>query len=121
MTQSANLSEPAVLVDPSKNIFKVARRNFVDPDILAAEKERIFERCWLYLGHGSEIAKPGDFVTRNVAGRGILFTRDAKGEARAMAEDVLSGSVEKGASARKGRASEESRARPRKGAPSKRA
>ena len=84
MNQTANPSEPAILVDQSKNVFKVARRNFIDPEILAAEKERIFERCWLYLGHGSEIVKPGDFVTRNVAGRGILFTRDAKGEARAI-------------------------------------
>ncbi|MBR1252302.1 Rieske 2Fe-2S domain-containing protein [Bradyrhizobium sp. AUGA SZCCT0240] len=84
MNTTANSSEPAILVDQSKNVFKVARRNFIDPEILAAEKERIFERCWLYLGHGSEIAKPGDFVTRNLAGRGILFTRDAKGEARAI-------------------------------------
>lgn len=84
MNAIANPNEPAILVDQSKNIFKVARRNFVDPEILAAERERIFERSWLYLGHGSEITKPGDFVTRNVAGRGILFTRDAKGEPRAI-------------------------------------
>jgi len=81
MSQS---NEAGILVDNSKKIFKVARRNFVDPDIMAAEKERIFERSWLYLGHSSEIPKSGDFVTRNVAGRGILFTRDAKGEARAL-------------------------------------
>ena len=84
MNATANPNEPAILVDQSKNIFKVARRNFVDPEILAAERERIFERSWLYLGHGSEIAKPGDFVTRNVAGRGILFTRDARGGPRAI-------------------------------------
>ena len=77
-------NEPAILVDHARHIFKVARRNFVDVEILAAEKKLIFERSWLYLGHGSELKKPGDFVTRNVAGRGILFTRDGKGEARAL-------------------------------------
>jgi p-cumate 2,3-dioxygenase alpha subunit len=83
MNSYAN-NEPAILVDQSKNIFKVARRNFVDPEILAAEKERVFERCWLYLGHRSELSKPGDFVTRNVAGRSILFTLDGKNEPRAL-------------------------------------
>lgn len=84
MNLAAPPSEPAILVDHSKNIFKVARRNFVDYEIMLAEKQRIFERCWLYLGHGSELAKPGDFVTRNVAGRSILFTKDSKGTPRAL-------------------------------------
>src|SRR5258708_18180501 len=84
MSLTALANEPAIQVDQSKNLFKVARRNFVDPEILAAEKQRIFEHSRLYLGHGSELAKPGDFLTRNVAGRGILFARDSKGEPRAL-------------------------------------
>ncbi|WP_210324490.1 aromatic ring-hydroxylating oxygenase subunit alpha [Chelatococcus reniformis] len=76
--------QPAIWVDEGQKFFKVARRNFVDPEIWQAEKERIFEHCWLYLGHESEVAKPGDFITRTVAGRGILFTRDSKGELRAL-------------------------------------
>ncbi len=39
---------------------------------------------WLYLGHSSELPKPGDFISRSVAGRSILFTRDAKGQLRAL-------------------------------------
>ena len=31
--------QPALLVDPAQRIFKVARRNFVDPEIFKAEKE----------------------------------------------------------------------------------
>lgn len=76
--------EPAILIDPAAKTFKVNRRNFVEEDIWRAEKERIFEKCWLYLGHGSELAKPGDFLTRVVAGRNILFTRDSKGDVRAL-------------------------------------
>ncbi len=83
MSAKAALSE-AIHVDPSRNLFKVSRRNFTDPDILEAEREQIFDRCWLYLGHDSELAQPGDFVTRVVAGRPILFTRDKTGELHAM-------------------------------------
>ena len=76
--------QSGLMVDEAKQIFKVSRQSFVDPDILAAERTRIFDKCWLYLGHSSEVAKPGDFVTRQVGGRGILFARDAKGTLRAM-------------------------------------
>jgi len=69
------------LIEDDRNLgaFRVARRSFIDPDILALERERIFERCWLYLGHDSEIAAPGDFLTRQVGGRELLFNRDKDG------------------------------------------
>ena len=44
----------------------------------------IFDRCWLYLGHASELAEPGSFLTRKVARRPILFTRDKAGEYHAL-------------------------------------
>src|SRR5258707_9462058 len=69
----------ALMIDESKKIFKVSRRAFVDADILEAERAQIFDKCWLYLGHSSELAKPGDFVTRSVGGRNLLFARDGKG------------------------------------------
>ena len=74
----------ALMIDKSKKIFKVSRQAFVDPAILDAERAQIFDKCWLYLGHSSELAKPGDFVTRQVGGRGILFARDGKGDLKAM-------------------------------------
>src|SRR5258706_7575397 len=77
-------TQPALLVDPAQRIFKVARRNFVDPEIFKAEKERIFDRSWLYLGHSLELPRPGDFISRKVGGRGILFTRDSMGPVRAL-------------------------------------
>ena len=77
-------TRPAILVDSATHTFKVNRRNFVDPEIFEAEKEQIFNRCWIYLGHASEIPKPGDFITRKVAGRGIIFSRDSQGAVRAL-------------------------------------
>ena len=76
--------QPIVLVNRERATFKVARRAFVDPAILRAEQSTIFDHSWLYLGHGSELAKDGDFVVRNVAQRGILFTRDSKGKLHAL-------------------------------------
>jgi len=75
---------PAVWTDPDRHTFKVSRRSFVDPQILRDEYRTIFERCWLYLGHTSELAKAGDFVTRVVARRSILFTRDAENRINAF-------------------------------------
>lgn len=64
------------------NAFLVQRSVFVDEDVLAREREAIFNRCWVYVGHGSEVPEPNDFVSRTVVGRPILFTRDKGGEVR---------------------------------------
>ncbi len=84
MTANAQFEAQSALVDddPVRGAFRVARRSFTDPAILAHERERIFERCWLYVGHASEIAHPGDFVTRQVGGRELLFTRGKDGNVR---------------------------------------
>lgn len=80
----ADVINDVVRIDRENATFKIARRAFVDPDILAAERAAIFDTCWLYLGHESELRKPGDFVTRSVGGRTIIFSRDTKGQLRAL-------------------------------------
>jgi p-cumate 2,3-dioxygenase subunit alpha len=59
--------------------FRVNRQAMVDPEVLAKERAEIFDKVWLYLGHETELKKPNDFKTRNVAGRPLIFGRDAKG------------------------------------------
>ncbi len=66
-------------VDKERSLFKVPRQSFVDQSVFEAERRIIFDRCWLYVGHASEIVKPGQFVTRTVAGRNVLFNRDTTG------------------------------------------
>lgn len=73
-----------VLVDETKHTFKVDRRAFVENGVMDAEYANVFDRSWLYLGHDSELPKPGDFVTRTVARRNLLFTRDTTGKTHAF-------------------------------------
>ncbi|MFJ9543771.1 SRPBCC family protein [Streptomyces sp. NPDC101225] len=53
-----------------------------DQDVFAAEREQIFDHSWLYIGHETELVKPNDYATRTVAGRPLIFARDAKGKTR---------------------------------------
>ena len=71
-------------IDSDKGIFRVARTAFTSEFILQVERDEIFDKCWIYLGHDSELPKPGSFISRSVAGRDVIFNRDAKGEVNAF-------------------------------------
>ena len=64
--------------------FKVNREAFTSKEILEKEREAIFSRCWLYIGHESELANNGDFHRRKVGGRELIFTRSNDGVIRAF-------------------------------------
>ena len=74
--------ETAQLVDSERGL--VSRRIFVEQEIYELELERIFARCWLYLGHESQIAKPGDYINVMMAEESVLVTRDAHGKIHAF-------------------------------------
>lgn len=69
-----------IVDDPTREVFKVNRSTMTSQEIYELEKEKIFAECWLYLGHESEIENPGDFKSRDVAGRPLFFTRTKAGE-----------------------------------------
>lgn len=76
--------ESLVIDDRKQGVFRVNRHAFTDATILELEKREIFDKCWLYAGHESEIKKPGNFVTRRVGGRPLLLVRGKDGSARAF-------------------------------------
>ncbi|ALL79308.1 p-cumate dioxygenase (plasmid) [Pseudonocardia sp. EC080610-09] len=81
MSQSART--PGYIIDDREMPrFRVNREVMVAPDVFARERDHIFSTCWLYLGHESELRKPNDFRTRNVAGRPLIFFRDSRGQIR---------------------------------------
>ena len=74
---------PYIIDDREAKRFRLNRGVLVDADVLEREHAAIFQQCWIYCGHESEIAEPGDFRTRDVAGRPVIFARDSGGNARA--------------------------------------
>ena len=84
MTYLPSGSDRYVVEDNQKQAFFVKREVFVSPEVAEMENRRIFDRSWIYIGHASELKKPGDFHTRPIAGRPVIFCRDRKGEVRAL-------------------------------------
>ena len=54
----------------------VSRRLYHDPEIYRLEQQRVFGRSWLFLGHESQIAKPGDFFLSTMGQESVIVTRD---------------------------------------------
>jgi len=69
---------PLVDDDPAHHRFRVHRDTMTSPGIFREELERIFGHSWLYVGHESEVAAPGDYVRRPVGGRPVFMVRGAK-------------------------------------------
>jgi p-cumate 2,3-dioxygenase alpha subunit len=73
-----------LVVEKPNTSFRVSREVFVSTDVLEREQHALFDKCWIYVGHASELRNPGDFKTRFVAGRPIIFVRDREGKVRAL-------------------------------------
>ena len=66
------------LVDQDNGL--VSREIFVNSDIYAEEQERIFTRAWLFVGHESQVSKPGDFFISSMGEESVILCRDRQGE-----------------------------------------
>ena len=75
---------PRIIDKGAASRFLVPRQAFTARETFEREYRAIFDKCWLYLGHASELAEPGTFFTRKVAQRPILFTRDKEGTYHAL-------------------------------------
>jgi phenylpropionate dioxygenase-like ring-hydroxylating dioxygenase large terminal subunit len=52
---------------------------YTDPRIFADEMDRIFRAGWVFVGHDSEIPRPGDFVTRPIGREPVIMVRGRDG------------------------------------------
>jgi nitrite reductase/ring-hydroxylating ferredoxin subunit len=52
---------------------------YTDPQIFTDEMERIFHTGWVFVGHDSEIPRPGDYVTRTLGTEPVIFVRGKDG------------------------------------------
>jgi phenylpropionate dioxygenase-like ring-hydroxylating dioxygenase large terminal subunit len=75
------MSEPGTTPDYKTLIQddKIHASLYTDTRIFAEEMERIFHRGWVFVGHDSEIPRPGDFVTRRVGTEPVIMVRGGDG------------------------------------------
>ena len=68
------LDDPAAiraLVQPDR----VHRDLYIDPELFALEQEHFFANTWNYVGHDSQIPKPGDWIRAEIAGQPLIVVR----------------------------------------------
>ena len=59
-------------------------RYYTDAAIFAAEKETIFFRSWLRVGHVTDLAQPGDYITATLFDQEVAVLRGRDGRLRAF-------------------------------------
>ncbi len=69
--------------DPTGS-YTLPSRYYTDPEIFEREKKAIFYRTWQYLGHKSQVAQPGDYVTGRIADQRVFAIRGQDGVLRAF-------------------------------------
>ncbi|MGK2882688.1 MAG: aromatic ring-hydroxylating oxygenase subunit alpha [Mycobacterium sp.] len=64
--------------DSAQQRFQVNREAMTSPAIFDEELKKVFDHCWLYVGHESEIPNRGDYIRRPVGGRPLFMVRGVK-------------------------------------------
>lgn len=72
-----------ILEDHEALTFRVNRAALRDQAVFDRERERIWEKGWLYLGHETEIPNPNDYKVRTLGGKPLIFVRKGDGEVTA--------------------------------------
>jgi benzoate/toluate 1,2-dioxygenase alpha subunit len=63
---------------------RVHRDLYIDPEVFALEQEHFFANTWNYVGHASQLPKPGDYITNELAGRPLIVVRHGDGSVRVL-------------------------------------
>ena len=58
----------------------ISRRVFRDPELYLIEQQQIFTRSWLYVGHESQLRKPGDFLANYMGETPVIVARGDDGK-----------------------------------------
>lgn len=64
------------LVEPDR----VHRSVYTDPAIFELEMERIWGKAWIYVGHESQVAEPGQYYATTIGRQPVLLTRHRDGK-----------------------------------------
>ena len=55
------------------------REIFVNDEIYRQEQEQVFTRSWLFVGHESQVSKPGDYFVSCMGEESVILCRDRVG------------------------------------------
>jgi carnitine monooxygenase subunit len=69
--------------DPDRS-FNMPAAYYSDPDIFEREKQAIFFRSWRFVGHTTEIDRPGDYLTQDICGQNVFVLRGHDRQLRAF-------------------------------------
>lgn len=67
-----------------RDVFRVSRRIYQDPEVHQREITRIFHGSWCFVAHESEIPDGGDYVTRPLGVDPVIVTRGRDGAVHVM-------------------------------------
>lgn len=73
------------LIACQKPGWSLEQRFYTDPEIYKLEIDQIIMRNWIFAGHHSELANPGDFKVINVANESAIIVKGQDGAIRAFA------------------------------------
>ena len=59
---------------------EISREIFVNEEIYQQELEQVFARSWLFIGHESQIVKPGDYFISCMGEESVIMCRDREGK-----------------------------------------
>lgn len=74
---------------PFNQARAMPRNVYTSQEFLEVEIDKIFSKEWLCAGRASCLAKPGDYLTMEIAGYPIVVLRDAEKKLRAMSNVCL--------------------------------
>ncbi|MBS0247048.1 MAG: Rieske 2Fe-2S domain-containing protein [Proteobacteria bacterium] len=63
---------------------EVHRDVYIDPEVFDLEMEHLFPNSWIYIGHASQISKPGDFITANIGRQPVFAVRHSDGNVHVL-------------------------------------
>ncbi len=68
-------------LNPEQLVFpdKVHRSVYTSPEIFDLEMDRIWGQTWVFVGHESQVANPGDFYSTTIGSQPVILTRDHEG------------------------------------------
>jgi len=70
-----SLKDIGGMVEPDR----VHRSVYTDPELFELEMERIFNKVWTYVGHESQVKKPGDYWTVMIGRQPMIMIRHDDG------------------------------------------